>query len=91
MIEFNSRVLVIGDVMLDRFLSGEVQRISPEAPVPIVKLNRETASPGGAGHVSASLVALRVDPTLACLIGDDSAGELLRQTLKKSGVTRRVW
>ena len=64
MIEFNSRVLVIGDVMLDRFLSGEVQRISPEAPVPIVKLSKETASPGGAGHVSASLIALRVHPTL---------------------------
>ena len=90
MIEFNSRVLVIGDVMLDRFLSGEVQRISPEAPVPIVKLSKETASPGGAGHVSASLVALRVHPTLACMIGDDSAGELLRQTLKKCGVTRIV-
>ena len=54
MIELNSRVLVIGDAMLDRFLSGEVQRISPEAPVPIVKLRKETASPGGAGHVAAS-------------------------------------
>ena len=90
MIDLNSRVLVIGDAMLDRFLSGEVQRISPEAPVPIVKLRKETASPGGAGHVAASLLALRVEPTLACLIGEDSAGELLRQTLQKSGVTRIV-
>ena len=90
MIELNSRVLVIGDAMLDRFLSGEVQRISPEAPVPIVKLRKETASPGGAGHVAASLVALRGEPTLACLIGEDSAGQLLRQTLQKNGVTRIV-
>ena len=52
------RILVLGDVMLDRFLYGEVERISPEAPVPVVRLRETRAMPGGAGNVARNIAAL---------------------------------
>ena len=62
---FQTPVLVLGDVMLDRHLHGQVRRISPEAPVPVVNLGREDHSPGGAGNVAATLASLGCTVTLA--------------------------
>ncbi|MBN8907665.1 MAG: D-glycero-beta-D-manno-heptose-7-phosphate kinase, partial [Rhodospirillales bacterium] len=67
-------VLVIGDVMLDRYAYGEVQRISPEAPVPILTVERETAMPGGAGNVVRNLTAINAAVAFVAVVGDDQAG-----------------
>ena len=58
------RILVLGDLMLDHYLWGRCDRISPEAPVPVVEVQRETSSLGGAGNVAANLVALGATPAL---------------------------
>lgn len=67
-------VLVIGDAMLDRYVYGEVSRISPEAPVPILGVDREVAMPGGAGNVVRNLTALGAAVAFVSLVGDDQAG-----------------
>jgi D-beta-D-heptose 7-phosphate kinase/D-beta-D-heptose 1-phosphate adenosyltransferase len=67
-------VLVVGDVMLDRYVYGEVTRISPEAPVPILTVTREVAMPGGAGNVVRNLIALDSAAAFVSLVGDDQAG-----------------
>jgi D-beta-D-heptose 7-phosphate kinase/D-beta-D-heptose 1-phosphate adenosyltransferase len=82
--------LVLGDVMLDRHLHGHVRRISPEAPVPVVGLFREDCTPGGAGHVAASLAGLGCPVTLVGLVGKDLEGEQLRGALETKGVARLV-
>ncbi|MBI4185131.1 MAG: D-glycero-beta-D-manno-heptose-7-phosphate kinase [Proteobacteria bacterium] len=68
------RVLCVGDVMLDRYLSGEVERISPEAPVPVLKVAAEEAMLGGAGNVVRNLSALGAEAVFAAVVGDDAAG-----------------
>jgi D-beta-D-heptose 7-phosphate kinase/D-beta-D-heptose 1-phosphate adenosyltransferase len=68
------RVVILGDVMLDRFLYGEVPRLSPEAPVPVVRLGRIEAMPGGAGNVARNVAALGGEPRLVALCGEDAAG-----------------
>lgn len=80
------RMLVVGDLMLDRYLIGEVARISPEAPVPVVRLGRETASVGGAGNVALNLAGLGVRADVAGWTGDDSSGAKLRELLGAAGV-----
>jgi D-beta-D-heptose 7-phosphate kinase/D-beta-D-heptose 1-phosphate adenosyltransferase len=70
-----ARVLVVGDVMLDRFVYGEVERISPEAPIPVLKIARQTAMLGGAGNVARNLAAIGARATLAAAIGNDDAGK----------------
>src|SRR5262245_20135647 len=80
------RVLVLGDLMLDRYLWGRVERISPEAPVPVVEIERETFSLGGAGNVAANLRALGAEPVLVSVVGGDEDGERLAGTLKVRGV-----
>ena len=80
--------LVIGDAMLDRYLEGTVRRISPEAPVPVVNLQKEWDCPGGAGNVAASIAGLGAKVTLAGLIGQDQAGNCLRQRLEELNVQR---
>ena len=80
------RILVVGDVMLDRYLWGRVDRISPEAPVPVVEIERETFSLGGAGNVAANLRALGAEPVLVAAVGEDEEGERLAETLKRRGV-----
>src|SRR3954453_23687027 len=79
-------VLVVGDVMLDRYVHGHVSRISPEAPVPIVNLVGERCTPGGAGHVAASLVGLGCPVTLAGAVGEDAEAGRLRVALADRGV-----
>ena len=71
------RVLCVGDVMLDRFIYGEVERISPEAPIPVLHVRRETAMLGGAGNVVRNLVALGVNCHFLSAVGDDHAGREL--------------
>src|SRR5947209_2819318 len=67
-------VLVVGDVMLDRYVYGTVERISPEAPVPIIRVEREVSMPGGAGNVVRNLTALGAAVAFVSLVGDDQAG-----------------
>ena len=73
-----STILVLGDLMLDRYLWGQVNRISPEAPVPVVAVNRETSCLGGAGNVSRNLQSLGASVLLAGQVGDDDAGRWIK-------------
>jgi len=77
------KVVVLGDVMLDEFVWGDVTRISPEAPVPVVDIKRESAHLGGAANVLANLVALGADATVVGVVGNDAAGERLRDSLRE--------
>jgi D-glycero-beta-D-manno-heptose-7-phosphate kinase len=76
-----TRLLVVGDVMLDQFLWGSVARISPEAPVPVVDFERESFMPGGAANVARNLSALRAPTELFGVVGHDSAAEELKRLL----------
>lgn len=82
----NIRVLVIGDIMLDRFIYGKVERISPEAPVPVFKFVREKIMLGGAGNVAANLVALGAHCNFIGITGKDEAGRRLADILAENGV-----
>ena len=75
------KILVIGDVMLDRYLWGDVDRISPEGPIPVLKVAKRENRLGGAGSVVAMLAALEVDVSLAAVVGDDPEGRTVRQLL----------
>lgn len=77
-------VVVLGDLMLDEFVWGDVTRISPEAPVPVVDVRRESAHLGGAANVLANLVALGVRACVVGVVGDDRAGERLRTELRST-------
>lgn len=81
-----SRVLVIGDIMLDQFIWGSVARISPEAPVPVVDFQRESFMPGGAANVARNLTALGVDTELLGAVGTDAAAENLRTLLRAQNI-----
>ena len=81
-----SRVLVVGDVMLDQFLWGHVKRISPEAPVPVVEFERESFMPGGAANVARNLTALGTGVDLFGLVGKDDGAKRLRALLKEESV-----
>jgi D-beta-D-heptose 7-phosphate kinase/D-beta-D-heptose 1-phosphate adenosyltransferase len=80
------RVAVLGDLMLDRYLWGRVDRISPEAPVPVVDVERESFTLGGAGNVAVNLRALGGAPVLLGVVGEDAAGGELRDALAERGV-----
>ena len=80
------RVLVVGDVMLDQNLWGQVRRISPEAPVPVVELERETAEPGGAANNAANAAAVGACAMLGGVVGDDAEGARLRALLDARNV-----
>ncbi len=80
------RVLVVGDVMLDRYWFGDVERISPEAPVPVVLVRRSEERPGGAANVARNIDALGGQATLLSVIGDDEAGHTLVRLLEEAGV-----
>ncbi len=82
----SARVLVVGDVMLDRYWSGATARISPEAPVPVVHVHNTSDRPGGAANVALNLAALGCRVSLLGLVGGDSAAEALRNTLANTGV-----
>lgn len=81
-IDFSSlHILVVGDVMIDRYLDGRVERISPEAPVPVMRLGQEDNRLGGAANVALNLKALGATPLLAGLLGDDEKGKTFRHLL----------
>ncbi len=80
------KIAVIGDLILDRYLIGSVDRISPEAPVPILKLNRREEKAGGSGNVAVNLRSLGMDVDMFGRVGEDKHGEILTQILKGLGV-----
>lgn len=82
----NCKILVVGDVMLDQYWFGEVQRISPEAPVPIAKITQSDNRPGGAANVARNVASLGAQVTLLSVVGNDSNADLLEQILNNSGV-----
>src|SRR6201996_608741 len=81
-----AKILVVGDLMLDEFLWGKVTRISPEAPVPVVDIQRRAAYPGGAANVARNLASLGAEAGLAGVIGEDDAGRNLLQLLQAEGI-----
>lgn len=80
------RIVVLGDLMLDRFIWGAVRRISPEAPVPVVEVDRESQHLGGAGNVVANVVALGARAVAVGVTGDDSNADLLDAEFRRVGV-----
>lgn len=82
----NVRLLVVGDVMLDRYWFGDASRISPEAPVPVVKIERSEERPGGAANVARNAAALGARVSLLALTGNDEAGASLKRLMEKKGV-----
>jgi D-beta-D-heptose 7-phosphate kinase/D-beta-D-heptose 1-phosphate adenosyltransferase len=83
-----TRVVVVGDIMQDIFIWGKVKRISPEAPVPVVEVQRQTAMLGGAANVVHNLRALGAQAGLAGVVGDDEAGRAVLAELDRAGVDR---
>lgn len=81
-----TRVLVVGDVMLDRYWFGEVSRISPEAPVPVVKVERSEERLGGAANVARNVAALGARAALLSVVGTDEAGKILQRLLDAEGI-----
>ena len=86
--EFKDKsILVIGDVMLDAYILGNVTRVSPEAPVPVVSLNKKENRIGGAGNVALNLKNLGARPIIASVIGQDSEGDILEDLFNKRGIS----
>src|SRR5690554_619782 len=85
----NARILVVGDVMLDRYWHGRASRISPEAPVPVVRVGNNEERPGGAANVALNIAALGGAATLVGITGRDEAGEELAGRLSAAGVLSR--
>ncbi len=85
-----ARVLVVGDVMLDRYWFGDVSRISPEAPVPVVKISRSEERPGGAANVARNAAALGAHVTLLSVVGRDEPGRRLEALLRREKIAARL-
>jgi D-glycero-beta-D-manno-heptose-7-phosphate kinase len=81
-----ARVLIVGDAMLDRYLFGSVDRISPEAPVPVVRVTRQEERLGGAANVAMNIKSLGTHATLITVVGDDEPAHRLQQLLEEQGV-----
>jgi len=77
----DKKVLIVGDVMIDRYLTGHVSRISPEAPVPIVNLDNIENRLGGAANVALNINALKATPIIASIVGNDENGKLFKKVL----------
>jgi len=86
-----ARVLVVGDVMLDRYWFGDVSRISPEAPVPVVKIERTEERPGGAANVARNVAALGAQAELLSVIGNDEAGACLERLLRDEQIPSQLY
>src|SRR4051812_39896545 len=82
----SARVCVLGDLMLDRYWQGSSNRISPEAPVPVVNVTQTEDRPGGAGNVALNIASLGASVTIAGTIGNDEAGQILASYLQKAGI-----
>jgi rfaE bifunctional protein kinase chain/domain len=86
----NKKVLVIGDVMLDRYMIGNVQRISPEAPVPVVELKNEEDRLGGAANVALNIISLGAEVVLASIVGNDSYGQRILELCTENQIDSRT-
>lgn len=84
------RTLVVGDVMLDRYWFGDVDRISPEAPVPVLAVQREESRAGGAANVAHNLVALGAQAMLLSVVGDDAAGREINDIIASNGAVAKL-
>jgi D-beta-D-heptose 7-phosphate kinase / D-beta-D-heptose 1-phosphate adenosyltransferase len=84
------RVLVVGEVILDRYVHGDVSRISPEAPIPVLRVTRREEKPGNAGFVMANLRALGAEVSAASVVGGDRDGQLLRDIFGGLGINMRA-
>ncbi len=87
----DARVLVVGDVMLDRYWFGDVDRISPEAPVPVVKVSRTEDRLGGAANVAWNMAAIGAKPILLSVVGDDAAAGSLQNHLDRHGIQAQLY
>lgn len=83
----NSKILVVGDLILDSYTIGKARRISPEAPVAVLEVQKEEHRAGGAGNVALNLISLAADVTLVGRLGDDTAGDLLKASLANEGIS----
>jgi D-beta-D-heptose 7-phosphate kinase/D-beta-D-heptose 1-phosphate adenosyltransferase len=83
----SKRLLVLGDLMLDEFVWGSVARISPEAPVPVVDVERESSYPGGAANVARNLREFTPTVTMLGVVGSDAAGEKLSRLMREEGIS----
>ena len=81
----SARVLIVGDLMLDRYWHGATSRISPEAPVPVVHVNKDEQRAGGAGNVALNVADLGAKASLMGFVGLDEAAEALKNLLQKAG------
>jgi rfaE bifunctional protein kinase chain/domain len=86
----DKRVLIVGDIMLDQYLFGDAERISPEAPVPVIRLEQELRCLGGAGNVARNVTALGGRASLVGMAGDDDAGRMLRDLLQQENINAYV-
>src|SRR5574340_649066 len=86
-----ARILVVGDVMLDRYWFGDVSRISPEAPVPVVKIERTEERPGGAANVARNAAALGARVSLLSVVGADEAGGALVRLMEQEGIEASLY
>ncbi|MGH7602930.1 MAG: PfkB family carbohydrate kinase, partial [Gemmatimonadaceae bacterium] len=78
-----TRVAIIGDAMLDVYLRGDVDRISPEAPVPVVRIRDKELALGGAANVAQNVAAIGADCDLVCAVGEDAEGQVVRAMLRE--------
>src|SRR5690606_13874891 len=83
-------IVVVGDLILDNYLWGEVERISPEAPIPIVAVNRRESRLGGAANVALNCRALGARVTMASVIGDDATGDVISQLAEDAGINTEL-
>ncbi len=83
----NARVLCVGDIMLDRFVYGSVERISPEAPIPVLQVGQETNMLGGVGNVVRNIAALGAGPELCTIAGEDTAGNDIVRMIGEDGIS----
>ena len=81
-----SRILVIGDAILDKYIFGSTNRISPEAPVPVLKIEKDIMKPGGAANVAANISSLGLNASLVANIGIDNNGKVLRKIIKSLNI-----
>jgi rfaE bifunctional protein kinase chain/domain len=86
----DKRVLIVGDVMLDQYLYGDAERISPEAPVPVIRLEQERRYLGGAGNVARNVTALGGKASLVGVAGEDDAGHMLQDMLRQEAIDAHV-
>ena len=85
--DFSSKkILIIGDVMVDTYVTGSVTRISPESPVPVVKFSSRESRLGGAANVALNVKALGADPIICSVIGDDEEATTFHRLLKEKGL-----